>query len=57
MTTTEDRRHCGRCQEDFDADPTLWFQTEWVLCPACHEILLPQRATGAPTAAPKATGA
>jgi len=36
-------RHCGRCQQEFDADPSLFFQTEWALCPACAEILLPKR--------------
>jgi hypothetical protein len=36
-------RHCGRCQRPFDADPELYFQTDWALCPSCAEILLPSR--------------
>jgi len=35
------QRHCGRCQRPFLGDPTLFFQTDWVLCPACEAILLP----------------
>jgi hypothetical protein len=35
-------RHCGRCQCAFPGDPTLFFQTDWALCPACKEILLPR---------------
>jgi hypothetical protein len=57
MKPTEGRRHCGRCQQEFDADPTLWLQTEWSLCPACREILLPRRSTDDVPAASKATGA
>jgi hypothetical protein len=34
-------RHCGRCQRAFPGDPTLFFQTDWALCPACEAILLP----------------
>lgn len=34
-------RHCGRCQRAFPADPKLFFQTDWALCPECKEILLP----------------
>ncbi len=36
-------RHCGRCQCAFPGDPTLFFQTDWALCPACTAILLPRR--------------
>ncbi len=36
-------RHCGRCQCAFPGDPTLFFQTDWALCPACEAILLPGR--------------
>lgn len=36
-------RRCGRCQKAFAADPGLFFQTDWALCPECEEILLPQR--------------
>ena len=36
-------RHCGRCQSAFPGDPTLYFQTDWALCPACTAILLPGR--------------
>lgn len=49
MTAPEGRRHCGRCQIDFEADPTLFFQTDWALCPACQEILLPRRVEGGPS--------
>lgn len=35
------QRHCGRCQCAFEADPDLLFQTDWSLCPACAEVLLP----------------
>ena len=45
MTTTEGR-YRGRCQMGFGADPTLLFQTGWVLCPTCQEIRLPRRAGG-----------
>jgi hypothetical protein len=34
-------RKCGRCQRAFAGDPTLYFQTDWALCPDCTEILLP----------------
>jgi hypothetical protein len=37
------KRTCGRCQREFDGDPDLFFQTEWALCPACADILLPSR--------------
>ncbi len=37
-------RHCGRCQCAFPGDPTLFFQTDWALCPACTAILLPRPA-------------
>jgi hypothetical protein len=36
-------RHCGRCQSAFPGDPTLFFQTDWALCPDCTAILLPGR--------------
>ncbi len=36
-------RHCGRCQCAFPGDPTLFFQTDWALCPACTAVLLPGR--------------
>ena len=36
-------RHCGRCQRAFPGDPTLFFQTDWALCPTCEAILLPGR--------------
>jgi hypothetical protein len=36
-------RHCGRCQCAFPGDPTLFFQTDWALCPTCEAILLPGR--------------
>ena len=39
-------RHCGRCQCWFEADPALFFQSDWALCPACTKILLPK--PGAP---------
>jgi len=45
------QRHCGRCQKPFATDPSLWFQTDWGLCPACDEILL-----GKPTADTKSPG-
>jgi hypothetical protein len=35
------KRRCGRCQCEFDGDPNLFFQTDWALCQACGEILLP----------------
>ena len=35
-------RHCGRCRRFFEADPQLFFQTDWALCPECTEILLPR---------------
>jgi hypothetical protein len=34
------QRHCGRCQKAFDSDPSLFFQSDWGLCPACTDILL-----------------
>ena len=34
-------RQCGRCQCALEADPELFFQTDWVLCPQCADILLP----------------
>jgi hypothetical protein len=37
-------RHCGRCQSAFPGDPTLFFQTDWALCPPCASILLPRPA-------------
>lgn len=37
------QRHCGRCQGAFDGDPSLHFQSEWALCPACTSILLPKQ--------------
>jgi hypothetical protein len=36
-------RRCGRCQRAFPGDPTLFFQTDWALCPTCEAILLPGR--------------
>lgn len=39
-------RRCGRCQMAFPGDPTLEFQTDWALCPACSAVLLPPPATG-----------
>jgi hypothetical protein len=36
-------RHCARCQCAFPGDPTLFFQTDWALCPECAAILLPGR--------------
>jgi hypothetical protein len=36
-------RHCGRCQRSLPGDPTLFFQTDWTLCPTCEAILLPGR--------------
>lgn len=41
-------RHCGRCQSGFPGDPTLYFQTDWALCPACAAILLPGRPAAPP---------
>lgn len=41
-------RHCGRCQCAFPADPTLFVQSDWALCPECTAILLPGRPS-APT--------
>jgi hypothetical protein len=42
-------RRCGRCQCAFPGDPTLFFQTDWALCPTCEAILLPgRRAASAP---------
>jgi hypothetical protein len=38
------QRHCGRCQCSFEADPALFFQSDWGLCPGCTEILLPRHA-------------
>ena len=32
-------RRCGRCRCAFPGDPTLFFQTDWALCPACEAIL------------------
>ncbi len=40
VAVTRPERHCGRCQCAFPADPTLFFQTDWALCPACEAILL-----------------
>lgn len=45
-------RRCGRCQYAFPGDPTLFFQTDWALCPACREILLPSGPV-APTRPPR----
>jgi hypothetical protein len=44
-------RHCGRCQRAFPGDPTLFFQTDWALCPACQAILLPKRPATPPSGA------
>lgn len=41
-------RHCGRCQCAFPGDPTLFFQTDWALCPTCEAILLPARPGASP---------
>lgn len=38
-------RLCGRCRRPLDDDPTLEFQHDWVLCPACAEVLLPGKPT------------
>lgn len=38
------QRHCGRCQQPFDSDPSLFFQSDWGLCPGCTDILLPKPA-------------
>jgi hypothetical protein len=42
-------RQCGRCRQSFPADPTLpaTAQSEWWLCPVCHDTLLGP--TGRPT--------
>ncbi len=40
------QRRCGRCRADVPADPTLFFQTDWVLCSPCEAILLPRRWPG-----------
>lgn len=45
-------RHCGRCQCAFPGDPTLFFQTDWALCPACEEILFSRRTVTPPTGRP-----
>jgi len=42
------QRRCGRCQGTFAGDPMLFFQTDWGLCPACAEILLPRHAPSTP---------
>ena len=47
ITVSLPERHCGRCQRAFPGDPTLFFQTDWALCPTCEAILLPGR-PGAP---------
>ncbi len=36
-------RRCGRCQRPFEDDTASPVQTDWALCPACEEILLPGR--------------
>jgi hypothetical protein len=36
-------RVCGRCRSTLEDDPTLVFQTDWALCPACAEVLLPAK--------------
>ena len=38
-------RLCGRCRRPLEDDPTLEFQHDWVLCPACAEVLLPGKPT------------
>jgi hypothetical protein len=48
MTLTPDinlppERCCGRCRRAFPADPKLFFQTDWALCPDCEQMLLPDR--------------
>jgi hypothetical protein len=43
-----EKRHCGRCQSEFDGDPGLFFQTDWSLCPPCADILLPSLRTTPP---------
>ena len=40
------QRRCGRCRCDLPADPTLFFQTDWVLCSPCEAVLLPRRSPG-----------
>lgn len=54
--TTDGYRHCGRCQREFDADPALYFQTDWALCPECQDILLPRRTYGARPVEPDGAG-
>lgn len=49
------QRHCGRCRRFFAADPDLFFQTDWALCPECAEILLPQRSGGQRSLRPERT--
>lgn len=36
-------RKCGRCQQPFPGDPSLFFQSDWGLCSACTAILMPGR--------------
>jgi hypothetical protein len=46
--TAEDQpvsRLCGRCRRELADDPTLEFQQDWVLCPACAEVLMPRKPT------------
>ena len=37
------QRLCGRCRCVLPDDPTLFFQTDWVLCSPCEAVLLPGR--------------
>ncbi len=55
--TTAERRHCGRCQMEFEADPELYFQTDWALCPSCEAILLPPRPGSRPPVVPEEASA
>ena len=38
-------RVCGGWRRTIEHDPTLVFQTDWVLCPTCAEELLPPKPT------------
>jgi len=42
------QRLCGRCRCVVPDDPTLFFQTDWVLCSPCQAVLLPGRFPGRP---------
>jgi hypothetical protein len=53
MGTQSTERRCGRCQQPFATDPDLFFQSDWGLCPACTDILLPRPAERPAPAPPK----